>query len=57
MKSREIPLMSFAETETTNLPLRFRATLVPQESSGQQTIIIDSNNGTSYTLCIIGCTL
>jgi len=34
MQTRDIHLTSFAEVETTNLPLRFRATLVPQESSG-----------------------
>jgi len=36
MQTRNILLTSFAEVETTNLPLRFRATLVPQESSGQK---------------------
>jgi len=35
MQTHDIPLTSFAEAETTNLPLRFRATLVPQESSGE----------------------
>lgn len=34
MQTRNIPLTSFAEVETTNLPLRFHATIVPQESSG-----------------------
>jgi len=34
MQTRDIHLTSFAEVETTNLPLRLRATLVPQESSG-----------------------
>jgi len=33
MQTRDIPLTSFAEAETTDLPLRFRATLVPHESS------------------------
>ena len=38
MHTRDIPLSSFAEGETTNLPLRFRATLVPQESSGEKIV-------------------
>lgn len=38
MQTRDIPLTSFAEGETTNLPLRFRATIVPQESSGEKTV-------------------
>jgi len=41
MQSRNILLTSFAEVETTNLPLRFRATLVPQESSGQKVFLCD----------------
>ena len=47
MQTRNILLTSFAEVETTNLPLRFRATLVPQESSGQKIspydVICDDN--------------
>ena len=38
MQTRDIPLTSFAEGETTNLPLRFRATIVPQESSGEKIV-------------------
>ena len=34
MLESKIDLMSFAEGERTNLPLNFKATIVPQESCG-----------------------
>jgi len=36
MQTHDIPLTSFAEVETMNFLLRFRVTIVPQESSGKE---------------------